>query len=84
MEQTTTMRIVECVSHRRDDLDHVDGGHAGRIVLAKQLPGVRTIDVVHRDPQLALELTTIMDTHDMRVVERGGKLRFPIEASPEL
>ena len=47
MEQTTTVRVVECVRHRRDDLDHVGGGHSGGIVLAKQLSGVRTINVVH-------------------------------------
>ena len=77
------MGIVQCIGHRRDDLDDFPGRHTGGITLAQQPPGVGTVDVVHRDPQLPVELTAVVDTDDMRVVQRGGKFGLTVEPGPE-
>ena len=48
--------------------------HSGGVSVGKNAGTVDTVDVVHRDPQLALELTSIVDADDVRVMQSGREI----------
>ena len=48
-----------------------------------QAGGVRTVDVVHRDPPLPLKLAPVVHTNDVRVRERCGDVGFAGGPLPE-
>ncbi|OBI37182.1 hypothetical protein A5709_15230 [Mycobacterium sp. E1386] len=78
------MRVIKCFSDSGDNGEHLIGRHTDGIPVSHELCGVCAFDVVHRDPQLAIEFATIMHPDDMRVPKRGSKLGFAVEAFPEL
>ena len=58
--------------------------HSGRVAAAQQLRGVGSLDVIHRQPQLALVLAAVVDADDVRMPQLGGEVRFAAETLPEL
>jgi hypothetical protein len=45
---------------------------------------VDALDVVHCDPQVAIELAAIMHPDDVRVPQRRGEIRFAVESLAEV
>lgn len=78
------MAEVECIGHRRHDLQDVLFRHAARVGLPNQPTGVCAVHVVHRDPESAVVLATIENTDDMGVPQRGGQFRLANDSRPEL
>ena len=60
MQYAPLMGVVERAGHRGDDGAHVMCRHSRRVLVFDQLRGVGAVDVVHRDPQLAIELAAVM------------------------
>ena len=79
VQQIALVRIVERIGHRRDDLGDLVRGHAVGIPLAEQPARVRAVDVVHRDPELAVELAAIVHADDVRAPQRCRDVGLPIE-----
>lgn len=67
MQQVTFVGVVECLSDCRNDSEYLDGWHAVWVAVPQKLGGVFTVDIVHRDPQLAVVLTAVVDGHDVRM-----------------
>ena len=60
--------LVGIVQRARDcggDGDSEFGGHACRVPLLDQLGRVGAVDVVHRDPQLAVVVASVMDSDNV-------------------
>ena len=74
------MRIVERTGDRRDYRCYLICWHTSRIPVTQQARCVGSVDVVHRDPQLAVELASIIHAHDVRMPKRGSEVRFPDES----
>jgi len=66
--------VVECARYGRDDAHDLIGWHTGGISVSKKAGTIHTVDKVHRDPQLAVELTPIVDTDDVRVIQGGREI----------
>jgi len=62
---------------------HLVEWHAVRVAVLEHLRGVGAVDVVHRDPQPAFELTAIVQAHDVGMPQRRGELGFPVEPDTE-
>ena len=84
MEQTAIMTEVERISHSCHDFPDVFFWHAARVALPNQLTCVGAVHVVHRDPEPAVELTTIENADDMWVPQRRCQFGFAIESRPKL
>ena len=84
MEQTVLMTEVERISHRCHDFPDVLIRDAARLALPNQSTRVSAVHVVHRDPEPAVELTTIEDADDVRMPQRGCQFGFADESRPEL
>ncbi len=84
MEQTAIMTEVERLSHRCHDFRDVLFWHAVRVALPNQSTCVSAVYVVHRDPEPAVELTTIENADDMWVPQRRCQFGFAIESRPKL
>ena len=78
------MGVIERVSNSGDDLEHLGFRHPGWIPAAQQLGGVGSLDVVHRQPQLALELAAVVDTDDVGMPQLRGDVGFAAESLPVL
>lgn len=83
VQQVAFMRDVERFGDCRDDLHHIPQGHP-RWVLLDQVLGVGALDVVHRDPQPAVELAPVVHADDVRMPQRCGQLRLAVEPGAEL
>jgi hypothetical protein len=57
--------------------------HTRRALAAQQPRGVGSLDVVHRDPQLALIFAAIVDPDDVLVVQARGQLGLTVKALAE-
>jgi len=55
-----------------------------RIPVTQQLCCVRSIDVVHRNPQLPVVFSPVVDSDDVRMPERCGNVGFTSEAVAEM
>ena len=84
MEQTALMTEVERIGHRCHDFRDVLFWHAAWVGLSDQSTCVSAVHVVHRDPELALELTTIENADDMWVPERRGQFGLANESRAKL
>ena len=83
MQQPALVGVVECPGHRGDDGARVVRWHPGRIPVPQQLRGVSSLDVVHCDPQLPVELAAIVHLDDVGVPQRGGEFGLTMEPLPE-
>ena len=83
MQQTSLVCVVERAGDRCDDGAHVVFRHPIRIQGFHQLSRVGALDVVHRDPQLTLELASVVHADDVRMKERGGQVGFAVEPAPK-
>ncbi len=72
--------VVERPGDRFDDVCDLLCRHADRILVAQQARCVGAVDEVHRDPQLPVELASVVDAHDVRVPQRGSQVRLSDEA----
>ena len=71
VQQTALMGEVQGVGDRVDDVD--DLGHSNPAGAAAQQSGcVGAVDKVHRDPQVTVELTTIMHAHNVGMPQTRG------------
>ena len=78
------MTEVERIGHRRHDFQDVLFRHAIWVAVSDQSTCVSAVHVVHRDPQLAVVLTTIENADDMWMPERSGQFGLANESRPEL
>ena len=70
--ETLLVRLVERTRHLLDVEERLP--ERERPFLLDQRPEVATLDVAHRDVQMALGLAGVVDRDDVRVVEAGGEL----------
>ncbi len=84
MQQPLLVRIVERLGDRGDDVEDFLFGHAVRVAVAQQLGRVRPVHVVHRDPDLAVHVATVVHPDDVRVPQRRGEVGFAVEPLPVL
>src|SRR5271166_217124 len=59
------MGVIERVSDCGDDLEYLGFRHPGWVPAAQQLGGVGSLDIVHRQPQLSLELAAVVDADNV-------------------
>ena len=83
MEQTAIMGEVERISHRCHDLRDVLFRHAVRVTLPNQSTCVSAVHVGHRDPEPAVEFTTIENADDMGVPQRRCQFALANEPRPK-
>ncbi|OCB22432.1 hypothetical protein A5689_17440 [Mycobacterium intracellulare subsp. yongonense] len=67
MQQTAIVRVVKCARHRRDDLGDVVRRHAVLEFVVEQACRVEAVNIVHRNPQLAVVLASVVHTDDVGV-----------------
>ncbi|OMC46024.1 hypothetical protein A5745_13630 [Mycobacterium sp. IS-2888] len=84
MEQTMIMTEVERISDSCHDFPDVFFWHAARVPLPNQSTCVGAVHVVHRDPEPAVELTTIENADDMWVPQRRSQFGLAIESRAKL
>ena len=77
------MGVVERAGDRGDDRTDVVVGHAAMEAVPHQPGGVGALDVVHRDPQVTVELAAVVHRDDVRMPQRGGQIGFAIESFAE-
>ena len=84
VQEPALVGVIEGRGHRGDDGAHVPHWHPGRIAGVHQLRGVGSLDIVHREPQLTVELAAIMHLRQCSgaTAWRPGRLRG--ETSPEV
>src|ERR1700739_2224974 len=78
------MTEIERISHCCHDFPDVSFWHAARATLSNQSTSVSAVHVVHRDPEPAVELTTIENADDMWVPQRRCQFGFANESCAEL
>ena len=84
MQQTATMCVVERVGDRGDDLHHLGGRNALWMLIGQQPSGISAVDELHRDPQLTVEITAVIDGDDVPMPQGCHHLGFLVEPLPEL
>ena len=72
MQQAALMGVIESRGDGRDDRKHLAGRQNRREPLGHQPRRIAALDVVHRHPQLSLELAAGVHLHDVRVIKVGG------------
>src|SRR3954453_11905804 len=75
------VRIREPVEKTDDEIQRVTG--ADRDVLRDQVGEVVSLDVLHRDEEMVVDLAEIVDRDDVRVLQRAGRLRLAEESVAE-
>src|ERR1700761_5339411 len=78
------MSVIEGVSDGADDLERLVFRNPRWIPAAQQLGGVGSLDIVHRKPQLALDLAAVVDADNMWMPQLRGEVRFAAESLPVL
>ncbi|OMC14940.1 hypothetical protein A5736_20370 [Mycobacterium sp. SP-6446] len=63
------MGVVERTGHGGDDPQDLINRYSRRIAVSEKPERIEAIDIIHRDPQLAVELTPVMDADDVRMPE---------------
>ena len=79
MQQALLVGVVECGSDSGDDGAHVLYRHPGPVAFFDKLCGVGAVDVVHRDPELTIELAAIMHRDHVRMPQPGGQVGFALK-----
>ena len=76
VQQVALVRVVERLGDRGDDLgDLVAPACPSRYASRSRLRRVGAVDVVHRDPQLTVELAAVVHADDVRVPQRRRRCR---------
>ena len=70
------MGVIECSSDGSDDLDRLIGWHASWITVMHQASSISSVDVLHSNPQLPVELAPVVYGDDVRVRKRCGDVRL--------
>ncbi len=83
VQQAPLVGVVECPGHRGDDGAHVVYRHPVLILGFHQLSRIGALDVVHRNPQLILEVASVVHADDMRMKQRGAQVGFAVKPAPE-
>ncbi len=65
VQQPSVMRVVQRVGDGGEDGEGILLGHSRRVALAQQAIAVRSVDIVHGDPQLSVALAAVMYAHDV-------------------
>ena len=73
MQQTSLVGIVQCAGNGRRDSHNMADWQACWVAQVEQVTEVGPLDVVHRDPQLTVLLTPVVDAHDVRMAEACGR-----------
>ena len=84
VQQLTAMGVVECICDGGDDAHHIGGRNAVRVPVGQQPASIGAIDEFHRDPQLAVTITAVVNGDDIRVAQRRHHLGFLVESLPIL
>ena len=82
MQQVSLVGIVERICDRRHDVNHILRRHPMWIAASQQLRRVSTVDVIHRNPQLAVLLTSVVDSNDVGMPQGRGDIGFAGKALP--
>ncbi|MDT5085248.1 MAG: hypothetical protein QOH54_2536 [Mycobacterium sp.] len=69
-QHSVFMREVKRIRYRDDDFDDEPFGHARWIAFPDEAGGIGAVHVVHRDPDLSVELAAIVDPHDVWMPQR--------------
>ncbi|OBG55771.1 hypothetical protein A5703_07425 [Mycobacterium sp. E188] len=67
VEEALSVGVVQRASYGGDDPYDLINGHSVRVTVGEKLSRVETVDVVHRDPQLAVAFTAVVDTDYVRM-----------------
>src|SRR3954452_14478621 len=78
------MRIVQRLRDGGHDVGDLGLGHPVWIALPQQARRVGAVHIIHRDPQLAIEVATIVHADDMWMPQRGRDVGFAVEPLPIL
>jgi hypothetical protein len=65
VQQTLPMGVIQRAGDSGNDRDRELDGHACRVAPLNQVRCVDAVDVVHRDPQLAVLVSSVMYPHDV-------------------
>jgi hypothetical protein len=84
VREVALMGIVERIGHRGHDPHHLVGWHAVRVLLDQHSLRVGALDVVHGDPQLAIDITAVVHLDDVRMPQRRRDVGLAVEAFPVL
>ena len=84
MQQAAIVGVIECARDGLKNRVHLVDRHPVLVTLFHQPGRVGALDVVHRDPELTVEFTTIVDADDVRVPQRGGEIGLPVEPFAKL
>ncbi len=77
------MRVVEGLGDGVDDPHHILGRQPGWMG-PQQLAGIDALDVVHRDPQLAVGFAAVVDADDVGMPQRGHQICLAVKPQPVL
>ncbi len=80
VQQPTAVGVIEGIGDIGDDVRHVGGRNPVRVLVGQQPGGIGAINELHGDPQLAVEVTAVVDGDDVRVPQHRHHLGFPIES----
>ena len=83
VQQTAGVGVVQRARDGGDDRADVLFGHPTPELLAHQPGSIRALDVVHRDPEVAVELAAIVHRDDVRMPQRGSEIGFAVESFAE-
>src|SRR3954467_8185557 len=78
------MRIVQRLRDGGHEVGDLGLGHPVWIALPQQARRVGAVHIIHRDPQLAIEVATIVHADDMWMPQRGRDVGFAVEPLPIL
>ena len=76
------MGVIQTTRHRGHDPYHVLDGDPRGVAIGEQARGVETVDVVHRDPQLAADFAAVVHPHDVWMPQGRGEIGLPDEPGP--
>jgi NAD(P)H-dependent flavin oxidoreductase YrpB (nitropropane dioxygenase family) len=80
MQQMPLVGVVECVSDGRHDVECILERHPARVAIAHQVGGVGAVDVVHGDPQLAVNLATVVHADNVGMPQCRGQVGLALES----
>ncbi|OBA64700.1 hypothetical protein A5647_24820 [Mycobacterium sp. 1100029.7] len=73
------MCVVEGTGDRRHDAGRLLNRHSCWIPIGEKPRSVEAVYIIHRDPQLAAFLATVVHTDNVRMPESRGEISFPVE-----
>jgi hypothetical protein len=82
VQQALLVGVIQRAGNRCDDASNFLDRHSIGISIAQQPSRVEPVDEVHRNPQLAVVLPTIVHTDYVGMPECRSEIGFPVEAGP--